>query len=97
MVELQDRDGIGVDLADAAELVHLSAVTSIGFGVGRLAECMVPTMSVADSVFSIAGAVADVLGPLRGGPDAAQAATNITAAAPNAGAANRAVALTGRF
>ena len=43
-------------------------------------------MSMADSVFSIAEAVAEVLGPLRGGPDAAQADTKITAAAPNAGA-----------
>ena len=54
-------------------------------------------MSMADSVFSTAEAVADVLGPLRGGPDAAHADTNITAAAPNAGAANRALPLTEKF
>jgi hypothetical protein len=54
-------------------------------------------MSMADSVFSTAEAVADTLGPLRGGPDAAHADTKITAAAPNAGAVKREGALTGKF
>jgi hypothetical protein len=52
---------------------------------------------MADNVFSTAKAVADTFGPLRGGPDAAQADTNITATAPTAAAVKRKVALTGRF